>query len=206
MSTHEVASGDNSNASSSGVDAEVSVTSTEAARSADDDKVAYSSYQKALTQKKNFQSRAQELEAKLNEYEQKDLEHKQKYEALWKQAEDKASAKEQELAAMKSWVETQQKQAALRSELAKLGLNPKHEAKALQLVDTSDILLDEEHGVLGVEEVARKFRDDFDVLFQQRVPGVAQTAPRAVGSVGKPNSALSKEEIIAQLKALEGQH
>lgn len=205
MSTQEVASGDNSNASSHGVDAEVSAPSTEPARGSEEDKVAYSSYQKALTQKKNLQARSQELEAKLQQYEQKDLEHKQKYEALWKQAEDKASAREQELLALKTKVETQAKQSALRSELAKLGLNPKHEAKALQLVDTSEVILDDEHGVLGVEEVARKFREDFDVLFQQRVPGVAQNAPRPVGSVGKPNSAMSKEEIIAQLKALEGQ-
>ena len=205
MSTQEVARGDNPNASGQGVDAEVGQQhEPEAARSAEEDRVAYSSYQKALTQKKNFQSRVQELELKVNEYEQKDLQHKQKYEALWKQAEEKASAKEQELTAMKSWLEKQQKEAAIRSELSKLGLNPKHEAKALQLVDLEGVMLDEEHGVLGVEEAARKFREDFDVLFQQRVPGVAHNAPSSVGNVGKPTRELSKEEIIAQLKALGG--
>ena len=211
MDENQVAS---SNASQAGSEREITDTEsqqpnpTAEASSPSEDKVDYASFHKAVSQKKALQARLAELEAQMSEEQSRKLESKQKYETLYQQEKERRAAVENQLGALRQAEVDRTKQTAVRSELMKLGLNPKHEATAFRLMDTSDVFIDEDSGrVLGAEDVARKFKEDFHDLglFAQKTPGVSQPAPSAKQvTTSVPSGGLSKEEVIQQLKQLEG--
>lgn len=200
MSQSQVGSADASQAGGDGVNTDTSNQSPANHSVGDnaEDHVSYSTYQKAVTREKSLKARASELEQRLQEIEQRDLENQKKYESLYRQEKERAQSLEQKLQGTNKWIEDQHKKTALRSELSKLGINPKYEDKALSLVNLSDLMVDDEHGVVGVEEAARKFKEEFDVFFAKGGPGVRHSAPSSEG-VSKSMDNMDKKELYAQL-------
>jgi hypothetical protein len=202
MSQSQVGSADASQAGGDGVNTTDTRNNQTDQHSVDEgsknDHVSYSTYQKAVTREKSLKARANELEQRLQEIEQRDLENQKKYESLYRQEKERAQSLEQKLQGTNKWIEDQHKKTALRSELGKLGINPKYEDKALSLVNLSDLMVDDEHGVVGVEETARKFKEEFDVFFTKGGPGVRHSAPDSEG-VSKSMGNMGKKELYEQL-------
>ena len=185
-------------------------TQTEAAPVSDSasDKVDYKTYEKAVSQKKNLHARLRELETQAAEREQAKLQEQQKFQQLYEAQKAEADKLRAELDQRRVAETTQMKREALKAELFKLGLNPKHEAHAMRLADLDSLMVDEESKtVIGVDEAARKFHSEFaDIgLFQRPGPGVAQNAPRTQVVTDKPLKDLTQEEIKQRLKDLKSQ-
>ena len=194
-------SGDASATSGAEGQANAQVEST----SGDETSVPKSHAEKILKESKNKSARIAELEAQLKGLEEAKLEEQQQWQTI-------AEKRGQELEQLKSKVELHDKTvekarkvAAVKTHLVKMGLRPEQEELALnKLLDVNDLVVDPDTGaVLGAEEKAKLFRQEYGGLgiFGSQVPGVNQNAP--VGT-HKPKSAneMSKEEIMAQLRAL----
>lgn len=168
--------------------------------------------EKLKKEKLNAAQRAQQLANELEEVraaqasaQENELQQKEQFKQLWEQEKLKAKSYQEQLTQLKVAQEDQTKKSAIKQQLLNLGLNPKHEATAFRLMDTSPVVLDDTGNVLGAEEAARSFYDQFrDLgLFGQQTPGVSQRAPK-LNTVGeKPVREMSQDEIRQKLKELQ---
>lgn len=199
--TNTIPSGDTTHAGSQ-VD-----TQTDAGHVSDasTDKVDYRTYEKTLSQKKRRDEENRELRTRLAALEEGKLKEKEQYKELYEASRKELGTLKADLDRRLASEVTQLKKDALKQELFKLGLNPKHEATALRLADIDSLMVDEEtKTVIGVVDAAKAFQNDFNEigLFGRPVASVTQTAPQSAVTTGKPVAEMSKEDVIQRLKEL----
>lgn len=205
MSQSQVASGDTSDARGAGQGTDTdNQGNNDSGTSGAEDQVAYSTYQKTLHQAKKARTENEELRQRLDSYEQEKLEAQKKYEDLYRKEREQREKTEGKYSELSKKIEDQTKRSAMQSHLAKLGIDPKYSDKALNLVDLSDLHIDDMNNeVVGAEAAAQRFREEYDVFFKARKPGVSHGAPDSAG-VDKPVEQMTKEELYAHLRSTKG--
>lgn len=160
--------------------------------------------EKLLKEKRNYASKAAELETQLKSMKDERLVEKEQYKQLAEQRLKTIQELEAKVQTDQALRDKARKLAAVKKHLAQMGLRPEHEELALnKLLDVEDLVIDPDtQAVLGAEEKAKVFRQNYGTLgiFGQKAPGVNQNAP--AGSMTTPKSAkdMTKKELMEKLK------
>lgn len=160
--------------------------------------------EKLLKEKRNYASKAADLESKLKAFEDERLVEKEQFKTL-------AEQRLKEIQELKTRVQQDQamrdkarKLAAVKKQLVQMGMRAEHEELVLnKLLDVEDLIIDPEtQAVLGAEEKAKAFRQSYATLgiFGQKAPGVNQNAPSTSTAGPKSVRELSKKELMDKLK------
>lgn len=134
---------------------------------------------KLMKEKKNFQSKARELEEAVKRQEEKALLEKEEFKTLYEN-----TLKENEN--LKGSIEQHNqmridsaKMEELKREFGKLGLQPTYFDKATKLIDVKSINYDADTGVItGAEEAAKALQSEMPVLFGKASTNVSSAAPQ----------------------------
>ena len=164
--------------------------------------------EKILKESKNKSAKIAELEAKLNEIADSQLNEQQQY----KELADKRLARIQELEAKdqatRQREEKARKLSAVEKHLSVMGLKPEHKDVVLgRMLEVEDLIIDPDTGaVLGAEDKAKDFRQQFGNLgfFGKAIPGTDSSAPQGQGTPKSVNN-MTTDDIKAQLRALKQQ-
>ncbi len=152
---------------------------SDAQPSGSEDKVAYQTYSKVLSEKKKLAEKVGEYEARLAEQESKTLQEQGKYkeiaEAKSKEAEEWKKKATQIATATASHV----KQNAIKLKAQELGINPKALEKLPALIDMNEIELEDGFNVnqVKVNEILSKFQTEHDYLFKKTVAPTKDVFP-----------------------------
>ena len=164
-----------------------------------EDLIPYSTYKKALTEKKNTQAKLQELEGKLKSFEQKDLEQSGKerelIDSLRKQNEELSGKlnKTQQTYAWNTLTNT------IKSKAVAQGLKPEKADKLIRLLDDEDLNSIEVDGSFNVNEqdlgrVLEKVKSEVPEFFTVGHK-VADRVPSQPSVSAKSVKDMSDEEI-----------
>lgn len=164
---------------------------------------------KLKREKDNAAKRLHDLQAQLKTLEEQartkqesELQEKEQYKTLWEQEKQRAQEVSGKLDGLKNQMVDARKRSAIKEHLLKLGLNPQHEKTAFRLMDSSTVIFDDEtQSIVGAEEAARSFHDQFKDLgiFGKTVPGVSHQAPVSEGNIGKSYDQHSPGELAREL-------
>jgi hypothetical protein len=160
---------------------------------------------KLKREKENTAKKVHELQSQLDalksqqvQAEKDELQKKEQYKTLWEQTEQKAQSLAQKLQEKELREVEAKKRNAIKQQLLKLGLNAQHEETAFRLMNSSTVIIDDETGsVIGAEDAAKSFYDQYKTLgiFGKTGPGVSHTAPSMVNSSSKDLSQMNLEEL-----------
>jgi len=160
--------------------------------------------EKLLKEKRNYASKAADLEAKLKMFEDERLVEKEQFKTLAEQRLKEIQELTNRVQQDQALRDKARKLAAVKKQLVQMGLRPEHEELALnKLIDVEDLVIDPDtQAVLGAEEKAKAFRQSYSTLgiFGQKAPGVNQNAPAAGSTTPKSVRELTKKELMEQLK------
>ena len=161
--------------------------------------------EKVLKESRNKTAKIAELEAMINNIADEKLTTQQQFKELADKRLLEIKALTATTEAHKEQVEKARKISEVKRHLVALGMNPQYEDMVLnKLLDVKDLMIDPDtNAVLGAEEKAQWVRQEYGPLnlFNHSTSRVDQSAP--VGQTTKKAiSELTKEEVIAQLKAL----
>ena len=139
-------------------------------------------FKKLLSEKRNWQQKAQEEEKRRKELEETYLKEKEDYKTLYGNAQSK-------LDELQTKLETEQREkvngfklSSLKSELTKMGADTASMDALLRLADINALKYDGDHKVvLGTEEVARQIKEQIPRAFGNgNTAGVDQSAPASI--------------------------
>lgn len=170
------------------------------------DTVAYETYRKVLSEKKSRDERLGQMEARLKEYEQRDLESKGKYEELLSNLREENKSLRDEVGKRDRAYIMSKVHSAIKTKALEEGCrNPD---KLMRLIDEERIRsleVDQNYNVSlkDVEMLVNEAKRDNDFLFKRDRPNVADGTPvdKPVVQGAKPISKMSNEELAEAYKA-----
>ena len=211
MELNQMATSGADQSTSGDLDNNTTQTATSGAAS-ENEQVSRKAYEKALKEKSNasrhnleLRNELDALKAKLAEGEENRLQEQNQYKELYEQTRTKLEESQGKHSALLDQIETGKKMSAVKSELMKRGMNPEHEATVFKLMDTSEVMLDPQTGVvIGAEDAAKSFHEQFKDLglFGHKPVGVSHNAPTNNVNSDEDLNSLSQSEIMARLKSL----
>lgn len=140
---------------------------------------------KILKEKKNAMERVRTLEQELENYkstmskieEDKLLEQK-KFQEIAEKRKQEADQWKTKFDESQKMIVDSIKTGAIKTELLKLGIDPKYSGDAIKLIDLNKIHYDNEtRVVIGAEDEAKVLLEKFPPLFGTKPPGVSHAAP-----------------------------
>lgn len=138
--------------------------------------------EKVLKEKKNSVEALRAAEEKLSKHEKEKLVSQENYKELLTVSEKKTVELQDKLNSQTNLITNAKKLGALKSELQKLGMDPKYIADTAKLVDLEQVIVDEDNGVItGADLQAKRLADKFPPLFKTNNVGVSHQAPVGIG-------------------------
>jgi hypothetical protein len=162
--------------------------------------------EKLLKERNNYKARALESEAKLKSFEEKSLIENEEFKTLAESKTKELEEERKEKQRLLDLVATGKKTAALKSELAKLGIGETYVNQAVKLANLDDIKVDSEfNAVVGADAVAQSIKEAVPVLFgsNERVSNSAPegTTEKLTLEAYKKLSPEDKKKRRAELEA-----
>lgn len=180
-------------------------SSADGKKSNNNESVSRESFLKSVEQEKNARKRAQELEAKVKAYEQRELEEKGQYSAIIKQKED-------ELEKLKAKTETQ-KQAftsylitsAVKNKALESGAMPEAVDLILKAEDWSSVSISDDltPNESEIEEKIGKLSKSKSFLFSKKGGQVNDVTLNSTKSSKKAYKDMTREELAEEFKRLK---
>lgn len=168
------------------------------------DKVAYTTYQKVLGEKKKMAEKLGELESKLQSIEETKLQEQGKFKEAAEVKSKEAQEWKQKATNLAHTFASLQKEQALKLKAQELGMQPKALEKLTALVDLNEIELDDSLQVNQgkVSEILSNLQKEHDYLFKKSVAATKDVFP---GTPSGPKSAedlkkLSTSELMSMYK------
>lgn len=173
-----------------------------------EDKVSYDSFRKSVEAEKNARKRAQDLESKLQEFERRDMEAKGQYEKLVQQLKEENESLKTNVKKERETYLWERVTSGIKTEAMKAGCqSPEKLIKLLDKNDFETLQADADGYNLKQESLSaliEKAKKENSFLFSAPQVKINDASPSARVETykEKPMSAMSKEEILAQLKNL----
>jgi hypothetical protein len=164
-------------------------------------KVSRDSFLKAISEKKSWQTKARDMELKLKELQEKELEQSNQFKELAeKRAKEADEYKKKYEGATKKYAYTIFEQAA-KTEALKMGANEKALDAIIKAGDWSNVEIDYENMSVNSDQLKQAITDmttKYDFFFQKKASPPKDVQPGNGMPVGKPLNEMSREEL-AQL-------
>jgi predicted RNase H-like nuclease (RuvC/YqgF family) len=172
-----------------------------------DNKVSYDSFRKSVEAEKNARKRAQELEARVQEFERKEMEKAGQYEKLIQQLKEENERVKSEVKKERETYLWERVTTGIKTEALKAGCQSPD--KLIKLLDKSDFeaLQAEADGYNLKQEslssLIEKAKKENSFLFSSQAVKINDAAPSSRPSSGEKSlDQMTKEEILQKLKGV----
>lgn len=148
------------------------------------DVVPRETFEKLLTEKKNYAEKTKALEARLQEIETAKLKEKEDFKTMYELTQKKAQELEQQLASIEQEKVNSRKLSKLTEEFKKMGVKDPTTLEALLKLSQTDALKydPETNVVLGIEDEAKRVKSMIPVAFGSVSAAASHDAPQGAPS------------------------